>query len=100
MFLERQLAKHNLDWSGPDIEMLPRHALLEIVANTDLISYLPLLNDPGTSPAVAKLMCKDLQWRIPAAMSYRKSRPVTAAGWMVFEEVKEQFRLAAASGNA
>ena len=60
-FLERQFAKHKLPWCGPDIEILPRHALLEIVANTDLISFLPLLNDPGVSPAVAKMTCIDLQ---------------------------------------
>lgn len=98
MFLERQFGKHQLPWSGPDIELLPRHALLEIIASTDMISYLPLLNDAGAGPAVAKLRCVDLQWRIPAGMSYRRNRPVTAAGRMVFEEVREQFRLAA-SGN-
>jgi hypothetical protein len=32
-------------------------------------------------------------------MSYRKNRPVTAAGRIVFEEVKEQFRLAAIESN-
>jgi DNA-binding transcriptional LysR family regulator len=94
-FLERQFTKHKLPWRSPDIEILPRHALLEIVANTDLISYLPLLNDPGVVPPVAKMSCADLEWRMPAGMSYRKNRPVTAAGRIVFEEVKEQFRLAA-----
>lgn len=96
-FLERQFAKHNLPWSSPDIEILPRHALLEIVANTDLIAYVPLLNDPEFAPLVAKLTCVDLQWRMPAGMTFRKNRPVTAAGRIVFEAVKEQFRLAAAS---
>ena len=95
-FLERQFAKHKLPWSSPDIEILPRHALLEIVANTDLIAYLPILNDPPFVPPVAKMNCADLQWRIPAGMLYRENRPVTAAGRIVFEEVKEQFRLAAA----
>lgn len=92
-FLERQFAKHELPWSGPSIEILPRYALLEIVANTELISYLPLLSDPGIGPPVAKLTCTDLQWRMPAGMSFRKNRPVTAAGRIVFEEIKEQFRL-------
>jgi DNA-binding transcriptional LysR family regulator len=95
-FLERQFAKHNFPWNGPDIEILPRHTLLEIVANTELIAYVPLLNDPDFSPPVAKLTCVDLQWRMPAAMSYRRNRPVTAAGRIVFEAVKEQFRLSAA----
>lgn len=98
-FLERQFAKHNLPWSSPDIEILPRHALFEIVADTELIAYVPLLNDPQFAPPLAKLTCVDLQWRIPAGMSFRKNRPVTAAGRMVFDEVKEQFRLAAASYN-
>jgi len=95
-FLERQFAAHGLPWNGPDIEILPRNALLEIVAKTDLIAYLPLLNDPEFAPPVARMTCVDLQWRIPAGMSFRKNRPVTAAGRFVFEEVKEQFRRAAA----
>lgn len=95
-FLERQFGKHGLPWHTPDIEILPRHALLEIVSKTDLIAYLPLLNDPEFAPPVAKMTCADLQWRIPAGMSFRGNRPVTAAGRLVFEEVKEQFRLAAA----
>ncbi len=95
-FLERQFAHHGLPWRSPDIEILPRQALLEIVSKTDLIAYLPLLNDPEFAPPVAKLTCTDLQWRIPAGMSFRRNRPVTAAGRLVFEEVKEQFRLAAA----
>jgi len=96
-FLKRQFAKQNLQWNDPDIEILPRHALFEIIANTDLIAYVPLLNDPEFAPPVAKLTCIDLQWRVPAGMSFRKNRPVTAAGRIVFEEVKEQFHLAAAS---
>lgn len=95
-FLERQFSKNNLAWRSPDIEVLPRHALLEIVAKTDLIAYLPLLKDPAYAPPVAKMACVDLQWRIPAGMSFRRNRPITAAGRIVFEEVKEQFRLAAA----
>ena len=95
-FLERQFTKRNLPWSSPDVEILPRHALLEIVAKTDLIAYVPLLSDPEFSPPVAKMTCVDLQWRVPAGMSFRKNRPVTAAGWFVFEEIKEQFRLAVA----
>lgn len=95
-FLERQFAAHGLPWRSPDIEILPRNALLEIVANTGLIAYLPLLNDPPFAPPVAKMTCTDLQWRIPAGMSFRKNRPVTAAGRLVFAAVKEQFRLAAA----
>lgn len=94
-FLDRQFAKHNLRWTSPNIEILPRHALLEIVAKTDLIAYVPLLNDPEFAPPVAKVTCVDLQWRIPAGMSFRRNRPVTAAGRFVFEEIKEQFRLAA-----
>ncbi|MEQ9639717.1 MAG: LysR family transcriptional regulator [Alphaproteobacteria bacterium] len=96
-FLEREFAKHKLPWSEPHMEMLPRHALLEIVASTDLISYLPLLNDPGASPAVARLTSTDLQWRMPAGVSFRKNRPLTAGGRIVLEELKQQFRLA---GNA
>lgn len=96
-FLERQFAAHNLPWSSPDIEILPRHTLMEIVSNTELIAYVPLLNDPEYAPPVAKMTCVDLQWRMPAGMSFRRNRPVTAAGRIVFEEVKEQFRLAAAS---
>ena len=94
-FLESEFSKQGFAWHSPDIEILPRNALLEIVSKTDLIAYLPLLNDPEFAPPVAKLSCADLQWRIPAGMSFRKNRPVTAGGRLVFEEVKEQFRLAA-----
>ena len=99
-FLERQFTKEHLPWESPDIEILPRHALLEIVAKTDLIAFLPLLNDPEFAPRVAKLYCEDLQWRIPAGMSFRKNRPITAAGRLLFDEVKEQFRIAAESANS
>ncbi|MEL6521883.1 MAG: LysR family transcriptional regulator [Pseudomonadota bacterium] len=95
-FLERQFARHGLHWHSPDIEILPRNALLEIVARSDLIAYLPLLNDPEFGPPVAKMVCPDLQWRIPAGMSFRKNRPVTAAGRYVFEEIKARFQRAAA----
>lgn len=96
-FLERKFAEHGVYWSSPDIEILPRHALLEIVSKTNLIAYVPLLNDPEFAPPVAKLTCSDLQWRIPAGMCFRRNRPVTAAGRLVFEEVKEQFRLLSAT---
>ena len=95
-FLERQFTKQKLPWSTPDIEILPRNALLEIVSKTDLIAYVPMLKDSPFSPPVVKIPCVDLKWRIPAGMSFRKNRPVTAAGRLVFEAVKEQFRLAAA----
>ncbi|WP_341367263.1 LysR family transcriptional regulator [Yoonia sp. BS5-3] len=95
-FLEREYIKHGLPWRSPDIEILPRNALLEIVAKTNLIAYLPLLNDPEFGPPVAKMACADLQWRIPAGMSFRKNRPVTAAGRFVFEQIKAQFQRSAA----
>lgn len=91
-FLERQFTKHNQSWNGPNIEILPRQALLDIVANTDLISFLPLLKDAKFGPPIARLNCADLAWRVPAGMSFRKNRPVTAAGRVVVDEFKEYFR--------
>ena len=89
-FLERKFSRNGLPWTGPDIELLPRYALLEIVANTDLISFLPLLSNPGPAPSVVRMTCADLQWRMPAGMSFRKNRPMTAAGRIVFEKIKKR----------
>lgn len=74
-------------WPGP------RHALFEIVANTDLISFLPLLNDRGVSPPIARMLCADLKWRMPAGISFRENRPLTAAGQIVFEKLKQEFQI-------
>lgn len=98
-FLEKQFSKHNQEWHGPDIEILPRHALLEIVSSTELISFLPLIRDANFGPPIARLECPDLQWRIPAGMSFRKNRPVTAAGRFVVEEFKEFFRTTPSARN-
>ena len=90
-FLERCFSRNKLSWSGPDIEILSRYALLETVANTDLISFLPLLNDQNDNPLICRMTCADLSWKMPVGMSFRKNRPMTAAGRIVFEKIAERF---------
>ena len=91
LHLERAFARCRLEWPGPHIEILSRHALLEIVAKTDMISLLPRVHDGPANAAVTSLNCGDLHWRLPAGMMYRQNRPLGRGGELLLEAVKGFF---------
>ncbi len=91
LHLDRSFSAQGLEWRGPHIEILSRHALLEIVANTDMIAFLPHVHGGPANPGVTSLRCDELHWMLPAGVMFRESRPLGPGGTLLLEAVKTFF---------